>query len=873
MSKPALITTLEQRFSLAFTHEEATDSAIFSRYGRKEVDACRYWLRAGDIVGLCARASGVNSLDWLSSPALDKLEVLLLGENTFTDITIPENWTNFQHLDLNASPNLTSVGFAGELCPLTRLEITDCPALTDLVIPDDCPKLHYFDVNRSNLKRLELDGNFSGLVYLDAGHNKNLKRVSIAGNFASLLSLHLRAAALETLNLTADFPALDTLDLAENPSSKLELPAHLILDETLLRLYAEGCAPKNCRSHFLKERNAIDKARTWFRELAKGETKRNKRIKLLFTGNGNVGKSTLLCALRAKSSWQCTCTTDHLTTHGIQIGTFAVEGVTFSYWDFGGQDVYGATHQLFYADEAVQLIVFDANTEALAVKAEVGDDRAGGQEVKHELPYFYYLLSERSSQDSFLFVQNKVHLKEEMGKAPQPHPRMLTFAEKVLPQQPPILVDAKDGFGVESLMQRILPLARQLPHYDMAFPATWLAVRNWFIANERGKDEKGQVVKQERRITKDFFVHEICERRGVEDIEAQEALLEDLAAAGYCYYRPDDRVLGQEIIVDQGWALEAIYRPFHREDVAPTWRRFKGRIPLIMINEVLGPEYDDSDKALLLKFMVANGLCFPSGQLKDRAGKETVNSEDYIFPVYLPAGYPEALVLLSEKPDVLTFRAQVPFLNRTAFQYFLFELGRKIDSFDDLSRYGIFLKTKEGRLGARMNYDDKCYEVFCEPAAQDTWLKSLLEECPGDNWETKTEEGYRPFDAQEASGHQGGQEEKSLKKDLSDRIDALQEAPLSSRRNLETFQEQLDEQLVANDFNNFFAQLKEQLVTGGKRYMAGRLLQSQYNGLSESIINRTIRKDEQEVQQSRLSESCINLIYRLEVEDWKGVST
>lgn len=870
MSKPALIHTLEQRFSLAFVSEETTDPAVFSRYGRKEVDACRYWLREGEIVGLCARASGINSLDWLSSPALQKLEVLLLGENTFTDISIPASWTSFQRLDLNASPELTSLVFEGTASNLSRLEMTNCPALVDLDMPENCPNLHYFDLSRSNLKHLDLAGDFSSLVYLDASHNPSLKRVSLAGNFASLLSLHLRAGALEKLSLTANFPVLDTLDLAYNASPKLELPQGLILKETLLRLYAKGCTPKNCRSHFLKGDNAIEKARTWFRELAVGNTEHNKRIKLLFTGNGNVGKSTLLCALRGEKGWRCSCSTDHDSTHGIQIGIFEKEGVVFSFWDFGGQDVYGATHQLFYADEAVQLIVYDTTTEALAESGQAGDDRAGGQEIKHQLPYFYSLLSERSGQDGFLFVQNKAFRPEESCMQ-EVHPDIQAFAKEVLPQQPPILVDAKEGLGVESLMQRVLPLARTLPHYDMEFPATWLEVRKWFIANENRQEENGQPVDRKRRITKKFFADQICQPRGVKDPDAQEALLEDLAAAGYCYYRPNDEVLGQEVIVDQGWALEAIYRPLHREKVADTWRRFEGRVLVSEIYEVLGPEYDTEDKALLLRFMMANGLCFPSSQLEEtEAAEKPDHLTYYVFPTYLPGGKPEALELLQERSDILHLRARVPFLNRTKFQHFLCELGRKVDSFDHLSRLGIFLKTEDGCLGAWMNYADKCYEVFCEPQAAGNWLKSLLEECPGDDWEILTKEGFQPLDTEEHSRQPGDREGKNLKTDLKDGMSELPEAPLDRRQALAAFQEQLENLVDEKNFENFFSQLKLQLIKGGKRYILGRSLFVQFSDLDERITNRTIRAEERQVLQNQLVESCLHLVYRLEVEDWKG---
>src|SRR6185437_1058883 len=79
--------------------------------------------------------------------------------------------------------------------------------------------------------------------------------------------------------------------------------------------------------------------------------------KLILVGEGEVGKSCLLAAMRGEA-WD-----EHLpTTHGIEIKPLTVThqdtSITLNGWDFGGQRVYRPTHQLFFSAPAVYLVVW-----------------------------------------------------------------------------------------------------------------------------------------------------------------------------------------------------------------------------------------------------------------------------------------------------------------------------------------------------------------------------------------------------------------------------------------------------------------------------------------------------------------------------------
>ena len=89
--------------------------------------------------------------------------------------------------------------------------------------------------------------------------------------------------------------------------------------------------------------------------------------KLVLVGEGNVGKTTLLKALKVKREDRAP-KKDETTTHGVEIDIHGLqlphpekEGVEIQLnaWDFGGQEVYRVTHQFFFSRRSLYLLVWE----------------------------------------------------------------------------------------------------------------------------------------------------------------------------------------------------------------------------------------------------------------------------------------------------------------------------------------------------------------------------------------------------------------------------------------------------------------------------------------------------------------------------------
>lgn len=755
MPQPAIIATLEQQLGITIAPSEAPDLQAFMRYGRKAADKSQYWLKDGKLAGLKLRTLGLQDAGFLEAPELSGLQGLYLAENDFPSLQIPASLQQLQLLNLADNKELKTLEFARAMTHLEEIDLSDSGIQT-LHLPD-CPMLQKLDVSRSKLEAFSFASACPALWWLDLSGNKGLKEVEIPDGFEALKFLHLSSCNMEQLKIGGALPNLQVLDLKGN--QLLHLPADVILDSPLETLYAKGSHPKNIPWVFLEQENSLEEARIWFQELRDHPHEVNKTVKLMITGNGNVGKTTLMSALQSEEG---RCTYEHPSTHGIQIGVWEERGIRYNYWDFGGQEVYHGTHRLFLESEALQLIVFDLETEALAREQKPVKDRIRAEEetVNHPLPYWYETAKQISPRSQFLVVQNKIDLFEEEDE------EVIQYAKKQ--KLKTCTVDAKTGTDIEDIPHQLKKLVRRLPEFDMVMPASWLKVRQYFIDNMESE-------KPERLISKDTFFNELCE--GVPE-KSRSLLLKYLHHAGYLYTHTN---LGDNIIADQRWALDAIYKPLERSE--SHYKEFRqqdrGKIRVWRLFEEFGDAYSEQEKWLFLSFMESCGLCFELNRTKGEREQRSL-SDVYVFPEFLPLQEPEAVkVEWRNQNNLLTLKYQMPWVDYSLVQAFICRLGRKAP-LHDIWRNGINIRTGEGKFKVHLDYPGKQLLIQIQREAAGKWLEPILEEFPKSiDWQI-SEDGrsaFQPFDLEkfQRSGlsrkimpAEEGQKIESLNKELAD---------------------------------------------------------------------------------------------------------
>ncbi len=310
---------------------------------------------------------------------LKKLRELYANNNELT--TVPESLTDLESLqELNLGSNSLSfmAGFFDKLSNLRTVSLYDNRFST---LPKSLQDLN-------NLRRLNVDNNLldtlpdwlkklTHLIRIDADNNKfdtfpaqllelnDLEELFLNGNnlttlpesIHSLQSLHtlqIRMNNLKSLPSSLGHITslrellLDSNQLQSIPESltRLDSLATLLLDENPLNPELEAAY-----------KQGLDAVFEYLRSKQTESTQLNE-AKLVLVGEGEVGKSSLLRALRGEEF------IDGLdTTHGVEIKpvkTLDSEGaeLTLNCWDFGGQPVYRPTHQLFFSSPAVYLVVW-----------------------------------------------------------------------------------------------------------------------------------------------------------------------------------------------------------------------------------------------------------------------------------------------------------------------------------------------------------------------------------------------------------------------------------------------------------------------------------------------------------------------------------
>ena len=128
-------------------------------------------------------------------------------------------------------------------------------------------------------------------------------------------------------------------------------------------------------------------------------------------------------------------------------------------------------------------------------------------------------------------------------------------------------------------------------------------------------------------ISQDEFLA-LCEEAGA--ISSPPLLLDYLHNIGAVFYRVG--LFGDAIILDQAWALEAVYAVFHRESKAfKNIERYGGRFRRSDLAEWVWREHSVEEQELFLSFMQQCAICFIY-----RYGDKDIEAE-YIAPDLLPA--------------------------------------------------------------------------------------------------------------------------------------------------------------------------------------------------------------------------------------------
>ena len=298
--------------------------------------------------------------------------------------------------------------------------------------------------------------------------------------------------------------------------------------------------------------NCLRRLRAHFADLT-GDDVAVGDVKLMILGNGRVGKTQICRRLRGESFDEAVSS-----THGIKVSSVPLAlqisdaPVTLKIWDFGGQDIYHGTHALFLKSRAVFPLVWTPKSEAEPFHTH------GGFTFRNQ-PLAYWLAYVRTfggARSPVLVIQSQCDRPEDERDAPLPP-------------------GALDGFGYKKVLHYSAKGDGTHPRGHAALEETLLDAVQWMRGNQGvAKIGPGRAAVKEaleaklaagqRLISYQGYL-DLCaevERTGQGRISDPALLLDYLHNTGTVFYRQG--LFGDQIILDQAWALEAVYAVFDR---------------------------------------------------------------------------------------------------------------------------------------------------------------------------------------------------------------------------------------------------------------------------------------------------------------------
>ena len=269
----------------------------------------------------------------------------------------------------------------------------------------------------------------------------------------------------------------------------------------------------------------------YLRKLPEGATERNE-AKLILVGQGDVGKTCL-----AKRLIYNTFQKEN-STEGIEIlkwdiaaPTTKQEVMKLNVWDFGGQEIYHATHQFFLTKRSVYLLVWNARKSR-----------------DYEHIYYWLHTIEAFGEDSpIILVMSKCKERDDdlnMKDLRERFPQIAGLYK----------TDSEDGTGVLTLQEAIRQTAWKLPHMRTPWIDAWFNVR-------RRLEEDGR-----NWIDLSEF-QRICRSEGLDkkQIDILDDYLHDLGIIIHFHYGTLN--LANMVILRPEWATDAVYKVLDTQSV------------------------------------------------------------------------------------------------------------------------------------------------------------------------------------------------------------------------------------------------------------------------------------------------------------------
>ncbi len=608
------------------------------------------------------------------------LETLFISFNEISDIALLESLPALRSLDLRGN-------LVRSVQPLTRLHELEYLDLAGNGIREIGPlgslsqlKTLYLEENRlADIQPLSM---LSDLESLDVAHN-DLADIWALEHKPKLTRLHLSNNRIADLSPLSDAVNLRKLDVHANRITDLtplaacpELRAILfgsnrVRDLTpIAPLIERGLAIKQKRGGNNTSSPVLNPLTTpppeivangnaaitrYYSEIARQGSARIYEAKLLIIGEGGAGKTTLARKIEDPAS---PLPDESETTMGIDVKRIRFmrvarsESFYLNIWDFGGQEIYHATHQFFLTHRSLYVLLDDTRKDDKNVH-------------DHAFSYWLQVVELLGGESPLFIVQNE---KSDRSKAIDLRSMQARFDFI----KDCLATNLATNRGLDSVIAALKYWLPRLEHIGDTLPIQWIRVRGDLVRR----------LVRRKHISLTEYLQLCAEHRIPEEARALD-LSRYLHDLGVFLHFQDHPILRNIIVLENSWATDAVYAILDDEEI----KRGSGFFTASDLGRLWAGEDYERHQHELMALMEKFELCY---KLRD------TDSATWLAPQLLPPAANEAEIDEYEGAE-LVVRYEYDFMPKGILPRLIVRLNRYVRDAAAAWRAGVVLHRQDAR--------------------------------------------------------------------------------------------------------------------------------------------------------------------------------
>ncbi len=470
---------------------------------------------------------------------------------------------------------------------------------------------------------------------------------------------------------------LSDLEMTDLPDWLPELEMEFHIDDRFSGIILEGTRVDGVdMSIFSQSHKMIEQ---WFAERKNGNEVPLNEIKVVFLGNGEVGKSHTIARLLNDGDEP-----DELfsgsTTPGIAISNkeYDLDGqrVQVHFWDFGGQDILYSMHRMFMTRRTLYVILVDARNESKGNQAREWLDT----------------VKSFAGDASILLVVNKIDENPSASIDEESLKRKYSNLKKVVYMS--ALTDTKEEFNFK-FTKSMLELIRESGALEIKWPRKWTQVKAG-LQNMRTP-----------YIFSDAY-EKLCQKCDVN--QNQSNLLEWFNDLGISFCQFRDYNLKDYVILRPDWMTNAIYTILFnkREEVE------NGMISLEEISNLLNPTPENIGESRRV-ISDARYNWQETNYVLDVVRKfrlsYSVNKNMEFFPMLCKENSKPVAQEYADAPDTLEFQMKFEYLPNNVLHRLMVERWPELDTNNIWLTGARFVQPNTG-LSAVVRIDGNTLQIY-----------------------------------------------------------------------------------------------------------------------------------------------------------------